>query len=413
VYHLPALGETAMQAASHSLAVAHAVAKAPGRPLHEGRAPTVLVVDDQRDILEAFRLLLKPEGYRVETAQSPQGALDALRGSSFGAAILDLNYARDTPSGQEGLQLLADIRALAPELPVLAMTAWGSIPLAVEAMRQGAADFVTKPWDSAHLLTTLRRCLDRSESGLCQSPAQLGRRELSVARAVQQRLFPRRAPRLTTLTCAAACEESGPVGGDFYDFLALGPGRLGLVVGDVAGKGVPAAIVMAHLSATLRGLAPLMRDDLAETTRRINRLLLETTETSSYATAFLATYEEERRLLRYVGCGHPPPLVRRPDGTLTWLEPSAPILGLLESFEPIVEQVVIGEGTDLIAYSDGLIETRGVDGRELGLEGLAAFASRGLSRDPAAVLAALMAERRAFAAGTERDDVTVLVARGR
>ena len=116
----------------------------------------VLVADDQRDVLEALRLLLKGEGLAIETAASPAGVLAALEAKDYDVVLMDLNYARDTTSGQEGLDLLARIRELDATLPVIVMTAWGTVDLAVEAMRRGARDFVQKPWDNTRLLTTLR-----------------------------------------------------------------------------------------------------------------------------------------------------------------------------------------------------------------------------------------------------------------
>jgi DNA-binding NtrC family response regulator len=116
----------------------------------------LLIADDQRDVLEALRLLLKPEGIAVETATSPSGVLDALSSREFDAVLIDLNYARDTTSGEEGLDLLSRIQAIDSTLPVIVMTAWGSVEVAVEAMRRGARDFIQKPWENARLLATLR-----------------------------------------------------------------------------------------------------------------------------------------------------------------------------------------------------------------------------------------------------------------
>jgi DNA-binding NtrC family response regulator len=116
----------------------------------------VLVADDQRDVLEALRLALKGDGLQCETAASPAAVLAALEARDFDAVLMDLNYTRDTTSGAEGLDLLARIRELDADLPVVVMTAWGTVDLAVEAMRRGARDFVQKPWDNARLLTTLR-----------------------------------------------------------------------------------------------------------------------------------------------------------------------------------------------------------------------------------------------------------------
>ena len=120
----------------------------------------VLIADDQPDILEALQLLLKGDGYQLETARSPAGILQAIESREFDAVLMDLNYARDTTSGAEGLDLLARIRAVDAVLPVTVMTAWSSVDGAVEAMRRGAYDYVEKPWNNARLLTTVARAVE-------------------------------------------------------------------------------------------------------------------------------------------------------------------------------------------------------------------------------------------------------------
>jgi DNA-binding NtrC family response regulator len=123
-------------------------------------ASRILIADDQPDVLEALRMLLKAEGYRIETAASPSGILQALEKQDYDAVLMDLNYTQDTTSGREGLDLLRRIQILDCTLPVIVMTAWGSVELAVEAMHRGARDFVQKPWDNARLLTILRTQLE-------------------------------------------------------------------------------------------------------------------------------------------------------------------------------------------------------------------------------------------------------------
>src|SRR5947199_784047 len=118
--------------------------------------PRVLIADDQHDVLEALRLLLKSEGYKIESAGSPAGILESIDANEYDAILMDLNYARDTTSGQEGLDLLSQLRSHDPTLPIVVMTAWGSVEVAVEAMRRGARDFVQKPWENARLLTIVR-----------------------------------------------------------------------------------------------------------------------------------------------------------------------------------------------------------------------------------------------------------------
>ena len=118
--------------------------------------PRILVADDQRDVLESLRFLLKTEDFDVETASSPRRLLENLGKNEVDVVLMDLNYARDTTSGQEGLDLLREIRAIDETLPIVVMTAWASVELAVEAMRHGARDFVEKPWDNQRLLNILR-----------------------------------------------------------------------------------------------------------------------------------------------------------------------------------------------------------------------------------------------------------------
>ena len=132
----------------------------------------VLVADDQADVLEALRLLLKAEGFQPQLARSPAAILAAVEAQEFDALLMDLNYTRDTTSGREGLDLIARLSALDPTLPVVVMTAWGSVDGAVEAMRRGARDYIQKPWDNARLLTTLRTQIELAPGAAAQPAAR-------------------------------------------------------------------------------------------------------------------------------------------------------------------------------------------------------------------------------------------------
>src|ERR1051325_6628906 len=127
-------------------------------------APRVLVADDQPDVREALRLLFKAEGYRIESASNPQAVLAAIESQEFDLALIDLNYTRDTTSGQEGIDLISQLQAIDASLPIVVMTAWGTVELAVKAMRRGARDFIQKPWENQRLLSIIRTQLELSRA---------------------------------------------------------------------------------------------------------------------------------------------------------------------------------------------------------------------------------------------------------
>jgi DNA-binding NtrC family response regulator len=131
-----------------------------GTHTQEGQRPRLLVADDQPAILDALEILLRPEGYKLDRAASPRQLVECLASESYDAVLMDMNYTRDTTSGAEGIDLLAEIQSYGLRVPIIVMTAWSSVELAVEAMRRGAADFIQKPWDNARLLTVLRTQLD-------------------------------------------------------------------------------------------------------------------------------------------------------------------------------------------------------------------------------------------------------------
>lgn len=150
----------------------------------ETRTPCILIADDQADVLEALRFLVKGEGYQAEAVTSPGAAIDAVESRDFDVVLMDLNYTRDTTSGQEGLDLLNRIQSLDSTLPVIVMTAWGSVELAVEAMRRGARDFIQKPWDNARLSAILKTQIELGRA------LRKGQRLEAENRALRAERFP-------------------------------------------------------------------------------------------------------------------------------------------------------------------------------------------------------------------------------
>jgi sigma-B regulation protein RsbU (phosphoserine phosphatase) len=162
----------------------------------------ILVADDQVDVLEAIRLLLKGAGHLAETVESPRAAMAAVQRGSFDLVFIDMNYSRDTTSGEEGMALLDKLLAHDADTPVVVMTAWSSVDLAVDAMRRGAVDFIQKPWDNARLLATIEKQASRSKD------RKKVRSELEIARHVQQRLLPQHAHPLKTVAFGGRCRRA-------------------------------------------------------------------------------------------------------------------------------------------------------------------------------------------------------------
>jgi phosphoserine phosphatase RsbU/P len=371
--------------------------------------PRILIADDQPDVRLALELLLKADGFRTTAVDSPAAALDAVQQGHFDLALLDLNYARDTTSGEEGLELLPRMRALDSAVPILVMTAWGTIDVAVEAMRRGARGFVLKPWSNTELLRTVREQM----AVVASTPQTGGERDLAVARRVQTGFLPRPGPEMASLEYEGWCAQAGPVGGDGYDFLDLGGGRLGLVLADASGKGVPGALLMASLQGILRSGSAQGANDLLGLLAETNRIFYDSTAPEHYATLFFATFEDATGLLRYVNCGHNPPLVLRADGSAERLQPTAPALGLLERWNGTEASVALRTGDTVLVYTDGATEASNETGEEFGEDRLLAALQDNAGRPLEAMRRGLLGAIEAFAGRDRRDDLTLVLARAR
>ena len=220
--------------------------------LHHAQ-PRTLIADDQPHVVEALRLLLKNEGIQSDAAQSPAAVLDQVKSRSYDVLLMDLNYARDTTSGEEGLDLLKQVQAIDNTLPVVAMTAWGSVELAVEAMKRGVCDFVLKPWENSRLTRTLWNHIERGRSKRDQLRRQ--REDDDAERAAGRALLPQSLPRVPGFEIAATVQPLDTLGGDYFDVLEPAEGRLALAIADAIGKGVPAALLMSNVQASVRALA--------------------------------------------------------------------------------------------------------------------------------------------------------------
>jgi sigma-B regulation protein RsbU (phosphoserine phosphatase) len=375
-----------------------------------------LIADDQPDILEALRLLLKGNGYDVSTARSPAALLDRLDEGPFDVLLMDLNYARDTTSGYEGLELLPRIRERDRDLPVVVMTAWTTVTLALATLREGVADFVEKPWDNARLLKTLDKQVAvvresrRNAQRHAAAAAELARheRELAAAREIQARLLPARLPEIPGHRLAAAWQPARGVAGDHYDAFTLPDGRVAICLADVSGKGLPAALLAAQLQGTLHALSgeALAPDALCT---GLNRSLVAQLSPEQFVAFVYGAFDAASGELTYANAGHTPPLLIRQDGTRVRLESGGPVLGQIADAEYRAGTVRLLPGDRLVMATDGVLEATAASGEELGEDRLCALVRRVSNYDLAGLAEIILKEATAFAGGTLHDDATVVV----
>src|SRR5258708_24228966 len=287
----------------------------------------ILIADDQPDVLKALGLLLKGHGYTTEAVTSPSDMLEALGRAEFDLLLMDLNYARDTTSGREGLDLLAQIKAIETVPPIVVMTGWATVGIAVEAMQRGVTDFVEKPWTNSQLLEVLSKQItlgrERRESArlavqetqahkVIASQFHQQEHDIAEARALQEGFLPKEIPQLPGHEIAAAWQSARVVGGDYFEVLPFDGEMCGLCIADVAGKGLPAAMLMSNLQAAVRGLAsPSLPPE--ELCVRLNALLCRNMASDRFVTLFYAQLDGPERRLRYVSAGHNAPFVLHRD----------------------------------------------------------------------------------------------------
>jgi sigma-B regulation protein RsbU (phosphoserine phosphatase) len=338
--------------------------------------PRTLIADDEPDILVALRLLLKSEGYQAETVSSPAAVLDAISRSQFDVVLMDLNYARDTTSGREGLDLISRIQALDPLLPIIVMTAWANVDLAVEAMRRGVRDFVQKPWENPRLLQTLRKQVKHARARRTarlqivddrRSDLQL-KRELAEARELQENLLSRSMPKLEGFQIAVTWQPATTVGGDYVASFKITDEHAALCVADVVGKGLPAALLMSNFQAALKTSA---LEDLSpgKVCDRLNRVLRPNIPLHKFITGFYGVLNIPERTLAFTNAGHNPPFLVRGNGECIRLDVGGSVLGVFD--DAYTEgKLELNSGDRLLLFTDGLSEAVDENGEQFGEERL-------------------------------------------
>jgi phosphoserine phosphatase RsbU/P len=372
-------------------------------PAETGR---VLIADDQQHILDALDMLLRAHGFSTEFATHPGRVLDALQTQHFDAVLMDLNYTRGTVEGGEGLDLVSRIRSMDSLLPIIIMTAWSSVDIAVEAMRRGASDFVQKPWENRDLLEKLDSQLSRARA---QRQAQrLYDEERYEARAIQDNLLTKSLPQIPGYEVAATTQPLRFVGGDYYTVVPISDYQTAFCIADVSGKGMPAALLLSSLQAALQ---PLIAQSLEprEVCQRLNRILCDLTPVGKFISFFYAVLDRHARRLTYSNAGHNPPLLIRADGTSAELNATDAVLGQFPHWLYGQSEFEMGSGDTLLLFTDGLVEAPNRDNEPFGEQNLIRIARENAGIRAEELMAALIGAASSHGGDRFQDDASLIV----
>jgi sigma-B regulation protein RsbU (phosphoserine phosphatase) len=390
--------------------------------------PRILIADDQQDVLDALRMFLKGHGFVIDTVSSPLDLLAATVSGDFDVILMDLNYARDTTSGREGLDLLGRLEQLHREQikeapPIVVMTGWATVGLAVETMQHGVGDFVEKPWNNARLLEILQKqiALGRERREARRQSTEENRlraeaaahfrqqeRELAEARAIQEKLLPRNIAQIPGYHIAGTWQSAGDVGGDYFDVIPVDDRALAICIADVCGKGMPAALLMSNLQSAVRGLTSLALPPDA-LCARLNSIVCANTASDRFITFFYAQLDRAARRLSYVNAGHNHPFVVHRDGSHERLQAGGGVLGIFEDQTYSLGTAQLAPGDCVLLFTDGVTEACDSQGEEFGEQRLLHLLRESHASSLEKMQTQILAAVQSFSASPWADDATLLL----
>ena len=357
-----------------------------------------VLVDDEEPARDRLQALLSEIGTVrvVGVAGDAEEALQQISESRPNLVFLDIQM-----PGRSGMELVASLPPPRPQ--IIFCTAFDQY--AIDAFEHDAVDYLLKPLNRQRLA----RAVDRVRQSMDERETL--RREVLVASQAQARLFPSALPAASSLEVTGICRPARGVGGDYYDFLPIDEGRLGLAVGDVSGKGLYAGLLMAGLQGRMQTLARQYGERLAELMRELNRLTYASTDGDKYATLFYGVYDDATRTLTYVNAGHNPPLLVRASGATERLDPTGMVIGLMPDAQCTQGSLQLGVGDTLVLFTDGVTEAVSPSGEEFGDARLEQLVMGRRRLRPAELETLIMQEVDRFTGvGPQQDDITLVVA---
>jgi phosphoserine phosphatase RsbU/P len=361
----------------------------------------IIVIEDDPAILRGLAMNLRLESYDVLTASRGDEGYCMVQQEQPDLVILDLML-----PGMNGYDVCRQIRRHGMATPILMLTAQEQEGDRLQGFEVGADDYVTKPFSVRELLLRVRSILRRSEG----RSDLANQRELDEARRIQQRLMPAEIPQLHGMRIAGTCRPARITGGDYFDVLKLHEGAVAVCIGDVCGKGMPAAMLMSNLQAAVKTCASkgMRPQELCET---VNRLMCDNIAGQGFITFFYAVIETDGEgVRRCTSCnaGHNPPIVARDDGSFIRLDCGGAVLGVLKNWSYREQELLLRAGDRILMYSDGITENRNAADEEFGETRLVRLLCDCTDSNAEALIERAIATAEDFGRGAFEDDITVV-----
>jgi len=370
----------------------------------------ILLVEDNPEHAELIRAQLRRvsgAAVRLDLAERLAEGLAKIDGDKVDAVLLDMML-----PDSRGIETVSRVHAHAPSVPIVVLTSAEGESYGIEALQHGAEDYIFKGrMDGQGLMRSIRYAIERSGRRRAELALDAARQELLIAKKIQQSLYPRSAPPMDSLEIAGFSQPAESVGGDYFDYIQMPGGRLGVPIGDVSGHGIGPALLMAETRAAVRTLGRTC-PDVGEALTLANRILLDGVLEGRFVTLLFISIDPVQRTLTYAGAGHPDGLLIDRSGEIVTRLPSSgfPLGVVRDEIYPVHGPIPFEAGQTLLLYTDGLLDASPPGAvRPFGADRVMQVVRRNLHRPAAQILEALHQAVAQYSPGKPTDDITAVV----